>query len=171
MSPVFRYPGFGFQMQCLNLSFKFCHVMYSNPFYTAHFISWETWQRTVFVSFGISVLLFKVSFFFFLFSFGLENNHPPVNKASMEVEICIMRNKTGLQPVSRPVDQFSILGGGWSGGSKSLWCHSCADRYFTPFHGGCKRTTSYFLGHTFLGIIMQLSVINSKSRALLCWGI
>ena len=115
MSPVFRYPGFGFQMQCLNLSFKFCHVMYSNPFYTAHFISWETWQRTVFVSFGISVLLFKVSFFFFLFSFGLENNHPPVNKASMEVEICIMRNKTGLQPVSRPVDQFIILGGGGVG--------------------------------------------------------
>ena len=28
-------------------------------------------------------------------------------------------NKTGLQPVSRPVEQVNFLGG-WSGGSKSL---------------------------------------------------
>ena len=32
----------------------------------------------------------------------------------------IMTNKTGLQPVSRPVEQVHYFGG-WVNGSKSLW--------------------------------------------------
>ena len=32
-----------------------------------------------------------------------------------------MRNKTGLQPVSRPVEQVHYYGG-WVEGAKSLWC-------------------------------------------------
>ena len=33
-----------------------------------------------------------------------------------------------------------------------------------------KSPTSYFLGPTFFSIIVQLQVINSKSRTLPCWG-
>ena len=37
------------------------------------------------------------------------------------------RNKTGLQPVSRPVEQVQYFGG-LVDGAKSLWCLGFADR-------------------------------------------
>ena len=48
-------------------------------------------------------------------------------------------NKTGLQPVSRPVEQVHYLGG-WSGGSKSLWWH-CSKFY--KVQRLCHRQTCY----------------------------
>ena len=38
-----------------------------------------------------------------------------------------LRNKTGLKPVSRPVEQAHYFGG-WVEGAKSLWCQVFADR-------------------------------------------
>ena len=42
----------------------------------------------------------------------------------------LKKNKTGLQPVSRPVEQVHYFGG-WVKGTKSLWCQGLADRLKT----------------------------------------
>ena len=49
-------------------------------------------------------------------------------------------NKTGLQPVSRPVEQVHYFGG-WVEGTKSLWCQGFADRqpYRTGWGSRCKK--------------------------------
>ena len=44
-------------------------------------------------------------------------------------------NKTGLQPVSRPVDQVHYFGG-WVEGAKSFWCQGFADRQPNRTGGG-----------------------------------
>ena len=44
-----------------------------------------------------------------------------------------MNNKTGLQPVSRPVERVHYFGG-WVEGEKFLWCQGFADRQ--PYRTG-----------------------------------
>ena len=46
-------------------------------------------------------------------------------------------NKTGLQPVSRPVEQAHYFGG-WVEGVKSLWCQGFADRQPYRTGGGSR---------------------------------
>ena len=46
-------------------------------------------------------------------------------------------NKTGLQPVSRPVEQVHYFGG-WVEGAKSLWCQGFADRQPYRTGGGSR---------------------------------
>ena len=48
-----------------------------------------------------------------------------------------LRNKTGLQTVSRPVEQVHYFGG-WVEGAKSLWCQGFADRQPYRTGGGSR---------------------------------
>ena len=51
---------------------------------------------------------------------NLNASSPKKIITSAEV-VQFMKNKTGFQPVSRPVEQFHNFGG-WVEGAKSLWC-------------------------------------------------
>ena len=58
-------------------------------------------------------------------------------------------NKTGLQPVSRPVERVHYLGG-WSRGSKSLWSQSSADSYIAGYACKYREVFGRFRGKTSL---------------------
>ena len=62
-----------------------------------------------------------------------------------------MKNKTGLQPVSRPVELFHFFGG-WVEHAKTLWCQGFADRQPYRIGGGSRsiKLTGKFNG-CFLG--------------------
>ena len=61
-------------------------------------------------------------------------------------------NKTGLQPVSRPVERVHYFGG-WIEGAKSPWCQGLADRQHILFS----------LLHCFLQFMMQKDVKMQKN--------
>ena len=69
--------------------------------------------------------MYYFSYLYFTDCFtGFNNFHNnPASAASWEVAHFIMRNKTGLQPVSRTVEQVPLVRG-LGVGAKSLWLHS-----------------------------------------------
>ena len=65
------------------------------------------------------------------------NSSNLAKKIFIFVNVSIIINKTGLQPVSRTVEQVHYFGG-WVEGAISLWCQGFADRT----GGGYKCTYS-----------------------------
>ena len=56
-----------------------------------------------------------------------QNKSTLIVKTASLLQSTLKTNKTGLQPVSRLVEQVHCLGG-WVEGAKSLWCHVFAGR-------------------------------------------
>ena len=102
--------------------------------------------------------------------------------AGQNVEHCtllLVYNKTGLQPVSRLVERVHYLGG-FSGGSKSLWCHNCADSYIAGFEANIQnkcskwalveKTTGKF-NDCFLSKTSLTKSFQMIFRGLVGWGV
>ena len=70
-------------------------------------------------------MLVKICFFNIFCAIMLEKG-----RISKKFEVVFSRNKTSLQPVSRPVEQVHYFGVRVEG-AKSLWCQGFADRLKT----------------------------------------